>query len=95
MRARTTAKAASVLALGSALALTLGGAAFAAGGPTDLSGKGCPSVYNNQANGGTYTQSLIKKFVAANGIQYGDYKVVFHNSAGIPSNLPNAEYRCH
>ncbi|QKW18155.1 hypothetical protein HUT16_02930 [Kitasatospora sp. NA04385] len=95
MRARTAAKAASVLALGSALALTLSGAAFAASGPTNLTGKGCPSSYSNSADGGTYVQALTKKFVAANGLQYGDYSVIFRNAAGGKSTLPSREYRCY
>ncbi|MFC8718267.1 hypothetical protein [Kitasatospora sp. NPDC057198] len=95
MRIRTAAKAATTLALAGGLALTLGGAAFAATGPTNLTGKGCPSVYNNSASGGTYTQTLTKRFVAANGIAYGDYKVVFHNSAGIVSSAGTREYRCY
>ncbi|GLW73439.1 hypothetical protein Kpho02_57380 [Kitasatospora phosalacinea] len=60
-----------------------------------LTGKGCPSSYSNLADGGTYTQTLIKKFVAPNGLQYGDYSVVFHNSAGVKSTLPAREYRCY
>ncbi|MFF4342254.1 hypothetical protein ACFY00_20270 [Kitasatospora sp. NPDC001540] len=95
MRLRTAAKAASTLAVGSVLALTLTGTALAASGPTSLTGKGCPSSYSNLADGGTYTQTLIKKFVAANGLQYGDYSVVFHNSAGVKSTLPTREYRCY
>ncbi|RKE17521.1 hypothetical protein [Streptomyces sp. TLI_171] len=94
MALRTVAKAASALALGGALVLGLSGAAFAATGPTNLSGNGCPSSYSNLGDGGTYIQTLTKRFVAANGLAYGDYSVVFRNSAGIKSTLPAREYRC-
>ncbi|MER6304116.1 hypothetical protein ABT247_31840 [Kitasatospora sp. NPDC001539] len=92
---RNILKTAAALALGGALALGVSGQAFAAGGPANLAGKGCPSSYSNNADGGTYIQTLTKKFVAPNGFQYGDYSVVFYNSAGIKSTLPVHEYRCY
>ncbi|BAJ26604.1 MULTISPECIES: hypothetical protein [Kitasatospora] len=96
MRIRTAAKAATTLAVAGGLALGLPGAAFAVpDGPTSLTGKGCPSSYVNYANGGTWTQTLTKKFVAPNGFQYGDYKVTFRTSAGTLVNEGTREYRCY
>ncbi|MFC8718268.1 hypothetical protein [Kitasatospora sp. NPDC057198] len=95
MRISTAAKAATTLALAGGLALTLGGAAFALTGPTNLTGKGCPSVYNNSDGGGLWTQTLTKKFIAGNGSLYGTYKVVFRSPAGNLSNEGTKEYRCY
>ncbi|QKW18156.1 hypothetical protein HUT16_02935 [Kitasatospora sp. NA04385] len=95
MRIRTAVKAATTLAVAGGLALTLSGAAFAASGPTNLTGKGCPSSYSNNADGGTWTQGLTKKFVAPNGLQYGDYKVTFRTPAGSLVNEGTKEYRCY
>ncbi|MFC8718269.1 hypothetical protein [Kitasatospora sp. NPDC057198] len=96
MGVRTATKAVSALALAGALSFGLGGSAFAVtSGPTNLTGKGCPSIYTNSADGGTWIQSLTKKFVAANGLQYGDYKVSFRTSAGTLVNEGTREYRCY
>ena len=92
---RTIVKAAATLAVGGVLAIGMSGSASAAGGPASLTGKGCPSSYANQADSGTYVQTLTKKFTAPNGFQYGDYSVVFYNSAGIKSNVGTREYRCY
>ncbi|MFJ9770674.1 hypothetical protein ACIRVF_05480 [Kitasatospora sp. NPDC101157] len=60
---RNILKTAAALALGGALAVGVSGTAFAAGGPTNLTGKGCPSSYSNNADSGTYIQTLTRKFV--------------------------------
>ncbi|BAJ26605.1 MULTISPECIES: hypothetical protein [Kitasatospora] len=93
MRFRTAAKAATTLAIAGGLTVAVAGVAFAA--PTNLTGKGCPSSYVNNADGGTWTQTLTKKFIAPNGFQYGDYKVTFRTPAGSLSNEGIKEYRCY
>ncbi|GAA2121978.1 hypothetical protein GCM10009759_72160 [Kitasatospora saccharophila] len=96
MRIRTATKAASALAVACALSLGPGGSAFAvASGPTNLTGKGCPSIYTNSADGGTWIQTLTKKFIAGNSYQYGSYKVAFRTSAGTLVNEGTKEYRCY
>ncbi|MFC8718266.1 hypothetical protein [Kitasatospora sp. NPDC057198] len=95
MRIRTAAKAVSALALAGGLALGLSGSAFAVTGLTNLTGKGCPSSYTNNYNGGFFTQVLTKRFVAANGLAYGDYSVLYHAANGSVSSYPKQEYRCY
>jgi hypothetical protein len=94
---RNIVKAAAALALGGALALGVSTSAFAANGPTNLTGAGCPGSFTNyDGNGGSWEQDLRagSPFTAGNGWMYGDYTVWHHVGSSWYYSGVN-EYRCY
>ena len=91
---RKLAMSAAVLAMVGGLTVGASSAAFAAGGPTNLNGKGCPaSATNNISGGGYYLQERTSEFQVPNGHFYGDYKI-YTVVGGVQRNYGTAEYSC-
>ncbi|MFI0982922.1 hypothetical protein ACH4SP_38665 [Streptomyces sp. NPDC021093] len=89
------AKLAAVAVAGGMLAVTMSTSAHAAGSPTNLTGKGCPSSHQNSSGGVTWVQTLKSKTQSSTGRWYGLYKVVYLKpSTGQPVSQPNREYAC-
>ncbi|MFI5802322.1 hypothetical protein [Streptomyces sp. NPDC051561] len=92
---RNKAKLAAVTVAGGLLAATMSTSALAAGGPTNLSGKGCPSSYTNTSGGVTWIQSLKSKTQSSTQRWYGLYYVYYKKpNTGEHIKQPNREYVC-
>ncbi|MFJ2740382.1 hypothetical protein ACIO3O_12000 [Streptomyces sp. NPDC087440] len=92
---RKKAQLAAVTLAGGMLALTMSTSAHAAGGPTNLTGKGCPSSYDNNSGGVRWIQTLKSKTQSSTQRWYGLYKVVYLKpNTQEPVSQPNREYAC-